>query len=143
MLRLVALTGLALLAQPKKFKGVEEQCEPLAVFRLEVDMVHRAALEHSRCAAVHAGDVVFVSPQRGKQGFSAGEMSAADLSPLLQLAQVPVDGGQTHRTVARPQARVQVLARQLLVGLLQVLDDQLLPLADAGNLGGHALPLWT
>ena len=143
MLRLVALTGLALLAQPKKFKGVEEQCEPLAVLRLEVDMVHRAVFEHSRCAAVHAGDVVFVSPQRGKQGFSAGEMSAADLSPLLQLAQVPVDRGQTHRAVAGPQTGVQVLPGQLLVGLFQVLDDQLLPLADAGNLGGHALPPWT
>ena len=143
MLWLVALTGLALLAEAKKLQGVEEQCEPLAVLCLEVDMVHRAALEHSRCAAVHAGDVVFVSPQRGKQSFSTGQMSAADLSPLLQLAQVPVDRGQTHRTVAGSQTGVQVLSRQLLVGLLQVLDDQLLPLADAGNLGGHALPPWT
>ena len=143
MLWLVALTGLALLAEAKKLQGVEEQCEPLAVLCLEVDMVHRAALEHSRCAAVHAGDVVFVSPQRAKESFSTGQMSAADLSPLLQLAQVPVDRGQTHRTVAGSQTGVQVLSRQLLVGLLQVLDDQLLPLADAGNLGGHALPPWT
>ena len=139
MLWLVAFTGLALFAQAKKLEGVEEQFEPLPVSSLQLRMVHRAALKNRRCAAVHAGDVVFVSPQRRKQGFAAGEMSATDLSPLLKLAQVPVYRCKPHWTIAGPQTGVQVLTRQLLVGILQMLDDQLLPLAAAGNLGRHAL----
>lgn len=141
MLRLVPLAGLALFAQPKKLEGMKQQFEAMSVSCAEVDMMNGAAVEDSRFTAVHTGDVMFVPSQRRKEGFPAGQMPAANLSALLQLAQVSVNRCQSHRTVAGPQTGVQVLSRQLLIGILQVLNDQLLPLVSPGSLGGHALPL--
>ena len=141
MLWLVALTGLAALAQPEELQGVKDQREAFAVLGLEVNVMHRAMVEHRGRTAIHAGDVVLVPPQGSEEGFAAGQMPAADQSPLLELAQVPVDRRQSHGALARPQPRMQLLSRQFLVGVLQVLNDQLLPLRDAGNLGGHARPV--
>jgi len=142
MLWLVALTGLAALAQSEELQGVKDQRKPFAVLGFEVNVMNRTMVEDRGGAAVHAGDVMLVPPQRSEEGFAAGQMPAADQSPLLELAQVPVNRRQSHGAVAAPQLGMQLLSRQFLLGVLQVLNDQLLPLRDAGNLGGHARPVW-
>jgi len=103
------LTLLAAAAQPEELQGVEQQLKAFGVFPMQVDVVHRAVLEHQGAAAVHTGEVVLVAIDGGEQGLSAGEVPAAHQAPLLQLAQVPIHRGQAHRLGALAEHAVQVL----------------------------------
>ena len=73
--------------------------------------------------------MVFIALHRREQGLATGEMAAADQASLLQLAQVPVHRGQSHRLRALAQQGVQVLAGEFPIGQLQLLQQQLLAIA--------------
>lgn len=129
------LALLAAPAEPKEFQGVEQQLEALGVLSMQMDVVHRAVLEHEGAAAVHAGEMVLIAIHGSKQGFAAGEMPAAHQAPLLQLAQVPVHRGEAHGLGALAQHAVQILTREFPVGAPQLFKQELLTFARGGNLG--------
>ncbi len=100
------LAPLAAAAQPEEFQGVKQHLEALGVVAVELHLVHRAVLQHQGGAAIHAGEVVLIALHRREQGLATWEMAAADQAPLLQLAQVPVHGGQSHGLGALAQKGV-------------------------------------
>ena len=126
---------LAAAAEPKELQGVEQQLEALGVLSMQMDVVHRAVLQHQGAAAVHTGEMVLVAIHGSEEGFPAGEMAAAHQAPLLQLPQVPVHRGEAHGLGALAQHAVKILAREFPVGAAQLLEQQLLSFARGGNLG--------
>ena len=100
-----------------------------------MQLVHRAVLQPLGAAAVHAGEVVLVALQGGEERLAAGQVAAADQAPLLQLPQVAIHRGQSHGLGALAQQGMQLLARQFPVGLVQLIQQQLLAIARGGNLG--------
>ena len=70
--------------------------------------------------------MVLVPLGGGKQGFATGQVAAAHQPFLLQLPQMAIDGGQAHGAGPTPQARMQLLARKLLLGSTKFRQQQLL-----------------
>ena len=137
--------GLALAAaatEAEEFQGVEQGRETGQILSVQMDVVDRAMGQNPGAAAIHAGEVMLVPFAGGVEGLSARQMAATHHPPLLQLAQVAIDGGQPHGTVPTAQARVQVLASQFAAGPLQFAEQPFLTaaeqalLAAAGRAGG-------
>ena len=102
---------------------MEQQLEALGLLVGEVRFVHRAVLQPLGAAAVHTREVVLITIQGREQGLTAGQMTAADQAPLLQLAQVAVDRGQTHGLGPLAQPGMQLLAGEFPLGLLQLIQQ--------------------
>jgi hypothetical protein len=89
-------------------------------------VVHRTDRQGHAAAAEHTGEVVGVVLDRGIEGFTAGQQAAAHQAPLLQPAQLPVDGGQADAALILTQPAVQLLAAQFRAGPTQGQQQQLL-----------------
>ena len=93
---------------------------------MQVHVVHRTAIEGEGAAAVDAGEVMLIPFGGGIEGFAAGQVATAQQAPLLQLAQVAIDGGQPHRQRALAQLGMNLLAGEFRLGLAQLLQQPLL-----------------
>lgn len=124
------MTLLAAGTEAEEFKGVEQELEAFQLLAVGMGAVHRAVIEDHGAAAVHAGEVMLIPLGGGVKGLAAGEMAAAHQAPLLQLAQMPVHGGEPHRLVAAAQLSVEILAREFCFASPQRLQEAGLPFAE-------------
>lgn len=119
-------------AESEEFERMKERPETLQVGAGQVQVVHRAVGQGHGGAAVHTGEVMFIPLGGGEQGLAAGQVAAAHQAPLLELAQIPVHGGQPHGALAPAQAGVEVLPAQLPRRLLQLGQQPLLADGEPG-----------
>ena len=99
---------------------MEEQLEALSLLTMQLHVMHRALVMNQGGAAVHTCEMVLVPFHRRKQSFAARQMAAADQTTYLQLPQVAIHGGQSHRLGSLAQEGMQILAGELPVGQLQL-----------------------
>ena len=108
-------------------QGVKQRLEAPRQLRRQGMVVHRTDRQGDAAAAQHTGEVVGVVVDRGIEGFTARQQAAAHQAPLLQPAQLAVDGGQADAALVLTQPAVQLLAAQLRAGPTQGPKQQLLP----------------
>ncbi len=96
---------------------------------MQVHVVHGAVLQEHGGTTVDAGEVVLIALGGGKEGLPTREVAATDQSALLQLAQVPIDGGQSHRLGCLTQQGMEILAGEFAVGLAELRQQLLLAIA--------------
>ena len=114
------LPGAASATQSKEFKRVKQKIEvSLAVFG-HFNVVDWAVIQRLCDAAINAGEMVPVPFDRGIEGFTSWQMSAAHQAALMQLAEIAIHRREPHGVVF-VQAPVQLLATHFVVARLQCL----------------------
>jgi hypothetical protein len=63
--------------------------------------------------------MVLIPLRGGKEGLTTGEMASAHQPALLELAQMAINGGQTHGALPCPQAGMEILAGEFIIRLPQ------------------------
>jgi hypothetical protein len=105
--------------EAKEFQGVKQGLKALQVGRWQLQAMDGAVGQPQGAAAIHTGEMVLIPFRGGKQGLTAGEMATTHQPALLELAQMAIDGGQTHGPLPRPQTGMEILAGEFIVRLSQ------------------------
>ena len=112
------LPGAASATQSKEFKRVKQKIEVTLAVLGDFNVVDWALLQGFGDAAINAGEMVPVPFDRGIEGFTGGQVSAAHQTPLMQLAEIAIHRRKPHGVVFA-QAPVQLLATHFVVARLQ------------------------
>jgi hypothetical protein len=112
------LPGAASATESKEFKRVKQKIEVSSAVFGHFDVVDWAVIQRFGDAAINAGEMVSISFDRGIEGFTVGEVSAAHQTPLMQLAEIAIHRREPHGVVF-VQAPVQLLATHFIVARLQ------------------------
>ena len=112
------LPGAASATESKEFKRVKQKIEVSSAVFGHFDVVDWAVIQRFGDAAINAGEMVPVPFDRGIEGFTGGQVSAAHQTPLMQLAEIAIHRRKPHGVVFA-QAPVQLLATHFVLARLQ------------------------
>jgi hypothetical protein len=128
---------LARRTKTKEFKGVKQHLKTLLIHEWQRDVMDRALIQCPRLPTVHAGEMVAVHVHRGIKRFAVWQLTTSNQALLLQLTQVPINRGQSHRNLSILQGAMKLLATDFITKTLQLIKKLFLPRIDRTSLNGH------
>jgi hypothetical protein len=112
------LPGAASATDSKEFKRVKQKIEASLAFFGHFNIVDWAVIQRFGDAAINASEMVPVPFDRGIESFTAGQVSAAHQTPLMQLTEIAIYRREPHGVVF-VQAPVQLLSTDFVMARLQ------------------------